>query len=281
MKRKRRTRRGEENGASAKRLGQHFLVSRPALETIAAATNDLRKLPIVEIGSGRGALTFLLAERFPSVIAVEKDERLADELTNVLRERNINAVTVVRGDILRIFPNHLALPERYAVIANIPYYLTSRLIRTLLESKRRPEAMVLMVQEEVAERIVAKPPRMNLLGLAVQAYATPRIIGRIPRSAFQPQPQVDSAIVRMDHISDQFFRANRIAPSAFFAMLRAAFSGKRKILANSLGRLAGGKTKAATAIAAAGIPPAARPETLSLPDWTRLSHALIAEQKPA
>jgi len=261
------------------RLGQHFLASRQTLEAIIAATNDLQELPILEIGPGRGALTFLLAERFPSVIAVEKDERLANELEASLSERKIKTVTVVRGDILRVFPNRLALPERYAVIANIPYYLTSRLIRVLLESEHRPEAMVLMVQEEVAERIVAKPPRMNLLGLAVQAYATPRIVARVPRTAFLPRPKVDSAIIRIDRVSEKFFQEEGIAPDAFFNMLRAAFGGKRKILANTLAGLAGSKPKAALAITAAGISATARPETLSLPNWVRLARALNTKRK--
>lgn len=261
------------------RLGQHFLVSRRALATIARATEDLRELPALEIGPGRGALTFLLAARFPTVIAVEKDERLAAELERALGERDIKNVAVVRGDILKLFPDRLALPGRYAVIANIPYYLTNRLIRTFLENEHRPEAMVLMVQEEVAERIVAKPPRMSILGLAAQAYAAPRIIGRVPRSAFRPEPHVDSAVIRLDRISETFFQERGVAPDAFFRVARAAFGGKRKILANTIAALAGSKARAEAAIAAAGIPPTARPETLSLADWARLTLALAVEQK--
>ena len=272
----RRASRHQKFEKSRQRLGQYFLASRPVLETIARATDDLRALPVLEIGPGRGALTFLLAGRFPKVIAVEKDERLADELENALRERNIKTVSVARGDILELFPNHLALPERYAVIANIPYSLTSRLIRVLLESGRRPEAMALMVQEEVAERIVATPPRMSILSIAVQAYATPRIIARVPRTAFSPQPKVDSALIRIDRISDAFFRREDIAPDVFFKILRAAFGGKRKVLVNTLAPLAGSKTKASAAIAAAAIAPTARPEMLSLPDWVRLLRALSA-----
>lgn len=261
------SRRGRPSG---QRLGQHFLTSVSVLEDILSVVEDLSTLPVLEVGPGEGALTRMLAKKFPRVIAVEKDERLAGTLAASLKKEGIQNVTLITGDILERFPDDLPLPKRYVVIANIPYYLTGRLIRALLESAHRPETMVLMVQREVAERITATPPHMNLLGLSVQAYGTPRIALRVPASAFTPPPKVDSAVIRVDRISDAFFGDHAREPSLFFALLHAAFGGKRKILANSIATLAGSKTNAATAIAKAALPANARPETLTLADWARL-----------
>lgn len=253
-----------------KLLGQHFLVSRTVLAKIVAAANLTPTDTVLEIGPGRGILTFALAERAGKVIAVEKDPRLAGLLERELESRGIKNVTIIRGDILKLFPDQLRLPHYYRVVANIPFYLTSRLIRRLLESAERPQDILLTVQKEVAERIVAKPPRMNLLALAVQAYCRPRILFRIPASAFNPRPKVESAAIALADISTDFFTKHNIPEAAFFSLLRAAFSQKRKTIANSLARALGDKKQGIAVLRRAGVPPAARPETLTLEDWARL-----------
>ncbi|OHA09178.1 MAG: hypothetical protein A3B37_01390 [Candidatus Sungbacteria bacterium RIFCSPLOWO2_01_FULL_59_16] len=158
----------------------------------------------------------------------------------------------------------------YSVVANIPYYLTGRLLRRLLEGDEQPTEIVLMVQKEVAERMVARPPKMNLLALSVQAYGEPEIIAPVPASAFSPKPKVDSAIIKISGISHRFFSRHRIKPEPFFALMRAAFSHKRKTLSNSLADAFGGKEAAAAALKASGLAQRARPEELSLSDWVIL-----------
>lgn len=258
----------------APRLGQHFLVSRPVQAAILAAAGRDPRGTVLEIGPGNGVLTLPLAGRFAHIIAVEKDERLAAELAATLQTRGITNVQLIPGDILALFPEKLPLPENYRVIANIPYYLTGRLIRRLLESAERPQDILLTVQKEVAERIVAKPPRMNLLALSVQAYGKPQIIARVPAQAFRPQPKVDSAIIKISEISDAFFTKNRIASKHFFGVLHAAFSGKRKILENSLSKnLKLPKTELIALLSRLKLE-GRRAETLSLVQWGKLAHAL-------
>lgn len=259
-------------------MGQRFLSSRAVLQKIIAAADLAPTDTVLEIGPGLGILTFELARRAGKVIAVEKDRRLAGELRGELARRGIRNAEVIEGDILKLFPDHLPIPisrlaphtSPYRVVANIPYYVTSRLIRRLLEAKSPPQEILLMVQREVAERIVAAPPRMNLLAIAVQAYGRPEIVAAVPRSAFRPAPRVDSALLRISEISDRFFAAHGVRPEHFFAIARRAFSQKRKTLANSLAGAFGGKTEAVAALAQAGIASGTRPAELPLDQWVRL-----------
>ncbi|MBI4132750.1 MAG: ribosomal RNA small subunit methyltransferase A [Candidatus Sungbacteria bacterium] len=260
-------------------MGQRFLVSAEVLRKIIAASKLSPEDTVLEIGAGFGTLTIELARRAKRVIAVEKDPRLIPALEKNLRDRNISNVTIVAGDILKLFPDKLPLPKTYRVIANIPYYLTSRLIRVLLESDRHPADIFLTVQKEVAERITAAPPRMNLLALAVQAYAEPKILFTVPPSAFSPQPQVDSALIRITNIGKQFFIRQWLDERMLFAILRAAFRGKRKTLENSLSQnLKLPKPLVSRILVAQGLP-GKRPEMLSLAEWSRLIRALAAEIK--
>ncbi len=224
---------------------------------------------VLEVGAGQGILTRAL-KKFKNVIAIEKDPRLAEELRAALAKIEITNCEIITGDILKIDIAALIGEKSYAVIANIPYYLTSRLIRIFLESGRQPRYMILMVQKEVAERIVARPPCMNLLALSVQAYGHPKIIGRISKKEFNPEPKVDSAIVKISDISKQFFTKQKISEADFFAVLRTAFSQKRKKIANSLAGFYGEKIVAEEKIKTAGLRSNARAQELSLEDWTNL-----------
>lgn len=225
---------------------------------------------VLEIGAGRGILTRVLSKNFAKVVAIEKDRALAEGLARNLEIEKIRNCEIVAGDILKTDFLKYVGENSYAVIANIPYYLTSRLIRMSLEAKRQPAYMILMVQKEVAERIAAGPPQMNLLALSVQAYGKPKIIGRVSRKEFAPEPKVDSAIIKISDISRDFFTENKISEKNFFSLLHAGFSQKRKRLTNALAKFFGGKKNAEEKIKKAGLAINARPQELNLTEWTKL-----------
>lgn len=239
--------------APNKLMGQHFLVSQSVLQKIIDAADLHADDIVVEAGPGRGILTEALALRVKKVIAVEKDRVLAAALEKRLAENGVANVEIVSGDILKYAP-----PAKYKIVANLPYYLTSRFFKIFLEEqKQKPAAIIVMIQKEVAERIVAKSPQMNLLALGVQAYGTPRIIAKVPAGAFSPPPKVESAILKITDISAKFFKKNGVAPEDFFALAKQAFGQKRKTLKHTL-KISG------TAFEKLGISETTRPQELSL-----------------
>lgn len=238
---------------------------------IRAAKNEPAVEYVLEIGPGHGVLTRALAEKFKHVIAIEKDAWLAGELAKKLNTEKITNCKIIAGDILKINFQKLLGKAPYAVIANIPYYLTGRLIRLLLETKHRPSYIILMVQKEVAERITAGPPEMNMLALSVQAFGKPRIMEHVSKKEFSPPPQVDSAIIKISGISEKFFVKNKISEKEFFAIIRATFSQKRKRLANTLAKFYGDKKIAEEKIKKTGLSKNARPQELTLKKWLKLS----------
>jgi 16S rRNA (adenine1518-N6/adenine1519-N6)-dimethyltransferase len=262
-----------------KSLGQNYLVDESALCKIMAVAEVAGDEDVLEIGPGLGSLTRLLALAARSVVAVELDARLMPPLKEVLA--GFTNVSLVQGDILALNPAQLitrpdtlvARPE-YLVVANIPYYITSALLRHLLEAERPPRRLVLTVQEEVARRICATPGDMSLLSLSVQLYGKPSVKARIPAGAFYPAPKVDSAVIRID-----LFPAPCI-PSpwldTFFRLAKAGFSQKRKTLRNSLaGGMGWSTTQAAETLQRAGILPQRRAESLSLEEWRRLVEIVL------
>src|SRR3989344_603830 len=176
-----------------KRLGQHFLRNKKILEEIARAAELSKRDIVLEVGPGHGELTEFLARRAKKVIAIEKDWELISQLREKFKDRA--NVEIREGDILK--SKFLNLKSSYKVVANLPYYITSRFLRTFLERKNKPKLMVLMVQYEFAKRICAKPPEMNLLALSVQAYAKPQFIRKVSRGNFSPPPEVDSAVIKI------------------------------------------------------------------------------------
>lgn len=253
-----------ERHVPKKVLGQYFLRCSWVLGAMEKAAELNSDDTVLEIGPGEGALTRHLAGKVRRLIAIEKDEGLARALVHEFRGNR--SVEIKEGDILKI-----DLPRRpYKVVANIPYYLTSRLLRRLFESEEPPSSVILMVQKEVAERMLALPPKSNLLSLAVRAHGTPKIIARVPRSCFYPQPKIESAIIKIQGISDIFFRTHEISEKDFFAVARAGFGNKRKTLVNSLSNLHGKKI-AQVALEAADIGPRRRAQELSLDEWTTLA----------
>jgi len=229
------------------------------------ATSDA----ILEIGPGSGALTRPLARAAKSVIAIEKDEALARALQQSLAKEGIENVEIIEGDILRL-PKTRFKNVKFKVVSNIPYYLTSRLFRYFLDSAPRPETIVFTVQKEVAERITARPPDMNLLALSVTAFGKAEKLKNIPRECFSPKPDVESAVIRISGISDGFFKKNGVAPEEFFSLAREAFSKKRKMISSSLK-----KRVAPEIFEKAGVKKTARPQELGIEEWARLCRAAI------
>lgn len=266
-----------------KLLGQHFLICDWVLPELAKAAELTAGDTVLEIGPGTGVLTRFLASRAKKVIAVEKDAKLAQYLANQLtptkthlddskhlpddRQKFVKNVEIITGDIMRL--DFSVLSEPYKVVANIPYYLTSRLIRILLEQQKKPEIIVLTIQKEVAERAIARPPDMNILALSVRAYGTPEITASVPASCFNPRPKVDSAILKISKISEGFFVRHHIAPKDFFSLIKAGFSSRRKMLTNNLKQFAS-KKELIQALNSIGHLPTARAQELSLDDWVQL-----------
>jgi 16S rRNA (adenine1518-N6/adenine1519-N6)-dimethyltransferase len=251
-----------------KGLGQNFLQDPLALEKIVAAAEIQPTDTVLEIGPGLGSLTRYLAISAKEVITVELDPNLIPPLKAVLSP--YQNIRVIQGDILKLSPNDLITEKDYLVVANIPYYITSAVIRHLLEHDPKPRHIVLTVQREVAQRICAAPGDMSLLALSVQVYGKPRIAARIPAGAFFPAPKVDSAVLSID-----IYPTPRVKPElldTFFQLIKAGFSQKRKTLRNSLSSgLRISPAQAADLLTRANIDPQRRAETLSIEEWENLS----------
>jgi 16S rRNA (adenine1518-N6/adenine1519-N6)-dimethyltransferase len=248
----------------SKGLGQNFLQDNHALQKIVNAANISLADSVLEIGPGLGSLTRYLALCAHAVTAVELDRKIFPALEAVLAP--YGNVRLVQGDILDLDPTSLMGGIDYLVVANIPYYITSAVIRHLLESNPRPRRIVLTVQKEVAERICTGPGKMSLLALSVQVYGIPTIGATIPAGAFYPPPRVDSSVVCIEVLPEP------VIPPAlleiFFRLIKAGFSQKRKTLRNALsGGLRITPAEAEEVLAAAGIDPQRRAETLRLEEW--------------
>ena len=255
-----------------KSLGQNFLADHNALLKIVRDAGVSQDDRVLEIGAGLGNLTRLLAQHARQVTAIEIDDRLTPALEGVLRP--FDNVQLVRGDILEIPMGSLFTEEGYLVVANIPYYITSAVIRHLLEAAVKPARIVLTIQREVAERILSQDEKMSLLSLSVQVYGDARITNQIPAGCFYPKPQVDSSVLIIDvyeqpKLSDDGIRW-------LFKLAHAAFNQKRKMLRNSLKSILGGDDEKLSAVLAeAEIDPRQRPEALSLEEWIRLTRAAM------
>jgi len=256
-----------------KSLGQNFLQDATALENIALAAEIQEDDSILEIGPGLGSLTRYLAFSAKQVTAVELDPSLIAPLRAVLTP--YPNVRVVHGDILKTAISEIMDQPNYLVVANIPYYITSAVIRHLLESDpaRRARRIVLTIQKEVAERICAKAGDLSLLALSVQVYGKPTLADIIPAAAFHPAPKVDSAILRIDIYNEPLIP--RAYLPTFFKLTKAGFSQKRKTLRNSLSAGLHIKPQDAEALlASAGLDFMRRAETLSIEEWKRLGEIL-------
>jgi 16S rRNA (adenine1518-N6/adenine1519-N6)-dimethyltransferase len=253
-----------------KGLGQHFLVDAEVLSLI-VATADLKPDDmVVEVGPGLGILTKELAQRAGGVVAIELDDGLAALLKKTLAA--YQNVTVVNADVLKIEPKEVIKGRDYKVVANLPYYITSPVLRHFLETSAKPQTMVVMVQREVAEAIAAKPGDMSLLSVSVQFYGEPKIISIVPPESFYPAPEVSSAIVRIDVYPKPKVDVDE---KGFFDTVRAGFAAPRKQLANSLAKgLGREKASVLPFLQKANIDPQRRAETLTIEEWAGLFRAL-------
>ncbi len=256
----------------SKRLGQHFLVNKLILQKIIKAAQLKEDDLAMEIGPGAGVLTQALAEKAKKVIAIEKDEQLVKILKVVLKD--YPNIELIKGDILKVFNSQFSIFKKfsvfnYKIVANLPYYITAPVIRKFLEAPIKPKLMVLMVQKEIAQRIIAQPLKMNLLALSVQFYAEPKIITYVSKRFFWPQPKVDSAILRIDPLINA--DKNQINTDLFFKIIKAGFSQPRKKLVNNLAQGLGlEKQKIFIWLKNAKIRQDARAENLSLKNWLLL-----------
>jgi 16S rRNA (adenine1518-N6/adenine1519-N6)-dimethyltransferase len=250
-----------------KGLGQNFLVDPAALERVVDVAEIHPDDQVLEIGAGLGGLTRRLARAAQKVVAVEIDCQLLPILVDTLR--GFSNVLIQPGDMLELDPAELMGKSGYIVVANIPYYITSAIIRHLLEAPVKPTRLTLTVQKEVAQRITAEPGDMSLLALSVQVYGRAWITARIPAGAFFPAPKVDSAVVRIDLYPTPLIPTQRL--DIFFRLIKAGFGQKRKMLRNTMAAGLSLSTEQIRAILqAAGIDSERRAETLSLPEWSRL-----------
>jgi len=262
----------------ARSKGQNFLINEKIYDDIVKAA-DINKGDIVlEVGPGLGFLTARLAKAAEQVIAVELDDRLATYLQMAVDAQDLDNVRIVNQDILKFnVGKELPADRPYKIVANLPYNITSVFLRNFLSSQRQPTTLVLMLQKEVAQRIVAQAPDMSLLALSVQYYAKPYIIREVKAGNFWPEPEVDSAVIRFDcQISDFKESIRNETDRLFFRVARSGFSAKRKMLKNNLS--AGLSLDQGIIIKAfnqVGLELTARAEELSLENWRKLVAALL------
>jgi 16S rRNA (adenine1518-N6/adenine1519-N6)-dimethyltransferase len=253
-----------------KSLGQNFLHDPNTIEKIVDSAEIMPHEVVIEIGPGAGAITGLLAQRARQVFSIEIDERLRPILASQLRE--YDNVQVIFQDFLTVDVSALVGTQDFVVVANVPYYITSPIILQLLSLPHLPRAIVLTIQYEVAERIVAQPPDMNRLAVITQLYGVPSIVSKLSAAVFWPRPDVESAVIKIvPHITSMIAIED---VKLFSRLVKAGFSQKRKQLRNSLSAGLGIKGKeAGELLASARIDPQRRAETLSLPEWKALLEA--------
>ena len=257
----------DDDIATKKSLGQHWLNDQASLRAMLQAADVRSTDTVLEIGPGRGSLTALLTESAKQVIAVELDAQLASQLPKRVPAPNLR---VISADILQF--DFTSLPPRYKVVANIPYYLTSHLIRVLSETPNRPAAAALLVQKEVAARAAADPGAMSLLSVTAQFYWRVELGQLVPARLFTPPPKVDSQILILNQAAHGL---GEVDSKSFFRLVKAGFSQRRKTLLNSLSaglHLSRDDTQAICE--RASINPGRRAQTLSLDEWQQLYHAL-------
>lgn len=292
----------KEHGLWAKKgLGQNFLVDRISLEKIVEAAELTHDDFVVEVGPGVGTLTQELVDRAGEVIAIEMDEKLA-ELLNcsivqllttpkpllgkegnnaAMKQSSNEKVKIISADILKLNLNEVIGDRPYKVVANIPYYITSKIIQLFLSREHKPEIIILLVQKEVAERVCAKPGEMSVLAASVQLYGRPEIVDIVPKESFFPSPKVDSAILKIANIHTPTFSPllrgsiEGVEEKAFFRAVHIGFSSKRKTLLNNLSNGYRLDRKTVSGILnEVGLKDNSRAQELSIDEWKRLAEAI-------
>jgi len=252
------------NLVPSKKYGQNFLINPTIIEKVMTAGELKKTDEIVEIGPGFGSLTLPMAKKVKKVISFEIEKKIQDYWTDILEDKEYGNISIAWGNILN--NNDISL-KKYKVIANLPYQITSAVIRKFLNSKNVPDIMVLMVQKEVAERICAKPSKMSVLAVSVQLYGTPEIVTKVSKDNFWPVPAVDSAILKI-----QKKKKVDLPEKPFFKLVKAGFSSKRKTLVNNLISFFGKdkREEIITILDVVKIPQKARAQDLSVDSWIQL-----------
>jgi 16S rRNA (adenine1518-N6/adenine1519-N6)-dimethyltransferase len=248
-----------------KSLGQNFLISARPVGAIVSAGEITAGETVIEIGPGKGVLTRALLDAGARVKAVEKDDRLIPilgyEFKKEISERKLE---LIHGDIMEMDAARIANEGAYKVIANIPYYITGAVIRKFLSAEQKPKLMVLMVQKEVATRVMARDGKESILSLSIKAYATPEVVMNVARGNFFPIPNVDSAVIKLSDIKNPF--SNAASEERFFEFVKAGFGQKRKKLISNLEAVAP-RGDLEKKFAALGIGQNARAEDIKLETW--------------
>jgi len=258
-----------------KKLGQVFLKDEKVVQKIIQAAKIEPEDQILEIGPGKGVLTEFLLKTGAEIVAVEKDVELVKFLKNLFK--NKQNLKIIHADIRDFLKNtrYRILNTQYKALGNIPYYLTSNLLRLLLENPIKPSLIVLMIQKEVAERVMAQPPKMNLLSASVQFYAKPEIICYVSRTAFHPEPKVDSAVIKITPMKTKE-NINKIQKKNFFRIVKAGFKQPRKLLINNLSKnLKIEKEYLQKIFLQSNMPLNTRAQNLSIKEWISLSSLLM------
>ena len=256
-----------------KRMGQNFLISKTILREIIKAANLKPSDIVLEIGPGLGVLTRELAKKVKKVIAVEKDKKLTDIFKKELDNDKIKNIQVINQDILKFESLSFNLKESYKLVANLPYYITGPVIRMFLESTKPPKLMVLMVQKEVGKRICAQPPKMSKLAVFSQFYGKPEIVKFVSKKSFQPQPKVDSVILRIKPLVSTDKRLIKTNRKLFSKIVRAGFSQPRKQLINNFSKsLDLSREKVEKWLKEDKIQPIQRAESLTVENWIDLTN---------
>lgn len=260
---------GTQPRKSGARLGQHFLTGAWAARKLAEAAEIAAGDIVLEIGPGKGALTKEILKAGGRVIAIEKDSALVAYLRENLPHEHL---TIVDADVRAIDPARIGLaPGGYILAANIPYYITGEILRQFLSSTTPPRRAALLIQKEVAERILARGGKESILSLSVKAYGEPSIAAKVSKGNFSPPPSVDSAILVVKHISRDFFAD--IDEKFFFEVVRRGFSSKRKMLANNLGAYFG-REKVLCALAELRVSEKIRAEDVVLSQWKEIARII-------
>jgi 16S rRNA (adenine1518-N6/adenine1519-N6)-dimethyltransferase len=263
-----------------KSLGQNFLIDETVLDKIVSASDLNKNDVIIEIGPGLGTLTQEISARCKKVIAIEKDNKIAEMLEKKLQTTNYKLqTTIINDDILKINLNELlkkyASNGKYKLVSNIPYYITSPIIKLFLEAETKPELIILLVQKEVAERICAKPGKLSILALSVQIYGEPEIVDYVDKTAFYPEPKVDSAILKIKNIKKSALDRTLENNKNLFRIIKIGFSSKRKKLSNNISAgLNIDKKESEKILSKANINLNARAQELRLEDWRKLKEAI-------
>jgi 16S rRNA (adenine1518-N6/adenine1519-N6)-dimethyltransferase len=252
-----------------KSLGQHFLKSDKALRDIVEAGEVKQDDTILEIGPGQGVLTEKLVILAKKVLAVEKDDNLYEFLKEKFKnEIKGGRLDLIHGDILEFDINNLS---RYKVVANIPYNITGAIFKKFLQAENQPEKIVLLVQKEVAERIIARDEKESILSLSVKCFGTPHYMGTVKAGSFAPAPKVDSAILLIDNISKNFF--TNFSEKTFFELLHSGFKSKRKKLSSNLSGILP-RDKVGEVFKELGLDPNVRAEDIHIRDWQKISQSI-------